>query len=79
METVIWQSYSQDEIIVLGIINTSNESQINNFIDENSITFPIVFDPGSPGGVQGGDTYDLYYLPNNVFKNTTLYYFKCYY
>ena len=65
METVIWQSYSQDEIIVLGIINTSNQTQIDNFVEENSITFPIIFDPGSPGGVQGGDTYDLYYLPNN--------------
>jgi len=29
------------------------------------LTFPIAFDPGSSGGVQGGDTYDLYYLPNN--------------
>ena len=29
------------------------------------MTFPIIYDPGSPGGVQGGDTYDLYYLPND--------------
>ena len=65
METTIWQNYPQDEVIVVGIINTSNQSQTNNFIEENSITFPIVFDPGSPGGVQGGETYDLYYLPNN--------------
>ena len=62
---MIWQSYSQDDIIVLGIINTLNQTQINNFVEENSITFPIVFDPGSPGGVQGGETYDLYYMPNN--------------
>ena len=34
------------------------------FVEENSLTFPIAFDPGSSGGVQGGDTYDLYYLPN---------------
>ena len=65
IETLIWQSYSQDDIIVLGIINTLNQTQINNFVEENSITFPIVFDPGSPGGVQGGETYDLYYMPNN--------------
>ena len=65
METLIWQSYPQDEVVVLGIINTSNQGMINTFVEENSITFPIVFDPGSPGGVQGGDTYDLYYLPNN--------------
>ena len=38
---------------------------IGNFVDENSLTFPIVYDPGSSGGVQGGDTYDLYYLPND--------------
>ena len=65
METTIWQSYPQDEVIVVGIINTSNQSQTNNFIEENSITFPILFDPGSPGGVQGGNTYQDYYLPND--------------
>jgi hypothetical protein len=34
-------------------------------VEENNITFPILFDPGSPGGVQGGETYDMYYLPND--------------
>ena len=65
METLIWQSYSQDEVVVLGIINTSNQSMVNTFVEENSISFPILYDPGSSGGVQGGDIYDLYYLPNN--------------
>ena len=65
METVIWQEYQDDGLIFLGIINTSNQNMINNFVEENNITFPILFDPGSPGGVQGGDTYDLYYLPND--------------
>ena len=51
--------------MVVGIINTSNQGQLNEFVAENSITFPIIFDPGSPGGVQGGDTYDLYYMPND--------------
>jgi len=51
--------------VVVGIINTSNQNQLNQFIEENSITYPIIFDPGSPGGVQGGDTYDLYYMPND--------------
>ena len=51
--------------MVLGIINTSSQSQINQFVSENSLTFPIIYDPGSPGGVQGGDTYDSYYLPND--------------
>ena len=65
METAIWQAYQDDDVIMLGIINTSNQNQINNFVEENSITFPILFDPGSSGGVQGGDTYDDYYMPND--------------
>ena len=65
METTIWQEYQDDGIIMLGIINTSNQVQINNFVAENSITFPILFDPGSSGGVQGGNTYDNYYMPND--------------
>ena len=65
METTIWQEYQDDNIILLGIINTSNQPLIDGFIEENSITFPILFDPGSPGGVQGGDTYDDYYMPND--------------
>ena len=65
METAIWQEYQDNGIIMLGIINTSNQNQINSFVEENSITFPIIFDPGSQGGVQGGDTYDDYYMPND--------------
>ena len=55
METAIWQTYQNEDVIMLGIINTSSQNQINNFVEENSITFPILFDPGSSGGVQGGD------------------------
>ena len=29
------------------------------------MTFPILYDSGSSGGVQGGDVYDLYYMPND--------------
>tara|TARA_B100000131_G_scaffold314111_1_gene350436 strand:- start:558 stop:1058 length:501 start_codon:yes stop_codon:yes gene_type:complete len=65
METAIWQQYQNNDVIVLGIINTSNQNQVNNFVIENSITFPILFDPGSSGGVQGGDTYDDYFMPND--------------
>ena len=64
METAVWQEYNQ-EVSVVGVINTSNQGQINSFVTENSITFPIIFDSGSPGGVQGGDVYDMYYLPND--------------
>ena len=65
METSIWQEYNQNEVITIGIINTNSQNQINTFVEENSITFPILFDPGSSGGVQGGDTYDDYYMPND--------------
>ena len=65
MEISIWQAYQEDGLVMLGIINTSNQNQINSFVDENSLTFPILFDPGSSGGVQGGDTYDYYYMPND--------------
>ena len=65
METTIWQEYQGDGVIMVGIINTSNQNQIDNFVEENSLTFPIIFDPGSPGGPQGGYTYNEYYLPND--------------
>ena len=65
METAIWQNFNQSEVLFLGISNTNNQNIISNFIEENSLTYPILFDPGSPGGVQGGDTYDLYYMPND--------------
>ena len=65
MEISIWQAYQENGLVMLGIINTSNQNQINSFVDENSLTFPILFDPGSSGGVQGGDTYDDYYMPND--------------
>ena len=65
METTIWQEYQNENVTVLGLINTFDQSLINNFVAENSITFPILFDPGSSGNVQGGDTYDDYYMPND--------------
>ena len=65
METAIWQNFDQNEISFVGISNTNNQNIINNFVEENSLSFPILFDPGSSGGVQGGDTYDMYYMPND--------------
>ena len=38
---------------------------LDGIVDKIKATYPIVFDPGSPGGVQGGDTYNLYYMPND--------------
>tara|TARA_Y100001970_G_scaffold41940_1_gene52152 strand:- start:56616 stop:57113 length:498 start_codon:yes stop_codon:yes gene_type:complete len=65
METAIWQNFDSNEVMVIGISNTNNQNIINNFVSENSLTFPILYDPGSSGGVQGGDVYDLYYMPND--------------
>ena len=65
IETSIWQEYNQEDVVTIGIINTSSQNQISSFVDENSITYPILFDLGSSGGVQGGDTYDDYYMPND--------------
>ena len=65
METAIWQNFNQEEVIFVGISNTNSQSVISNFVEENGLTFPILFDSGSPGGVQGGDVYDLYYMPND--------------
>ena len=65
METTIWQTYPQDEVLLFGISNTNNSNIIGNFVEENNLTYPILFDPGSSGGVQGGDTYDDYYMPND--------------
>ncbi len=50
---------------VVGVSNTNNTDVINQFVAENSLTFPIIYDTGSSGGVQGGDVYDLYYMPND--------------
>ena len=65
METALWLNFDQEQVQMVGISNTDNQNTIFNFIQENSLTFPILYDSGSPGGVQGGDTYDLYYMPND--------------
>jgi len=65
LETSVWQNFGDENLVFAGISNTNNQNIVNNFIEENSLTFPILYDPGSSGGVQGGDTYDLYYMPND--------------
>ncbi len=65
METAIWQNFIEEGVLVVGISNTDNQNTINNFVAENSLTFPILYDSGSSGGVQGGNTYDDYYMPND--------------
>ena len=65
METAIWQNFNQSDVLFVGVSNTNNQTIISDFVEENSLTYPILFDSGSPGGVQGGDTYDLYYMPND--------------
>ena len=65
METTLWLNFNQENVQMVGISNTNNQNTISNFIQENSLTFPILYDSGSSGGVQGGDIYDLYYMPND--------------
>ena len=65
METTFWQTFDQEEVLLIGISNTNNQNIISDFIAQGGLTFPILYDPGSSGGVQGGDTYDLYYMPND--------------
>ena len=65
METALWLNFDQEMVQMVGISNTNNQNIISNFVSENSLTFPILYDSGSSGGVQGGDTYDLYYMPND--------------
>tara|TARA_Y100001970_G_scaffold10127_1_gene11974 strand:+ start:378 stop:875 length:498 start_codon:yes stop_codon:yes gene_type:complete len=65
METTLWLNFNQEMVQMVGISNTNNQNIISNFVSENSLTFPILYDSGSSGGVQGGDTYDLYYMPND--------------
>ena len=65
METALWLNFNHDQVQMVGISNTNNQNIISNFVEENGLTFPILFDSGSSGGVQGGDTYDLYYMPND--------------
>ena len=64
-ETAIWQNFIDDDILFVGISNTNNQNIISNFVAESSLSFPILYDSGSPGGVQGGDTYNDYYMPND--------------
>ena len=65
MEIALWLNFNHDQVQMVGISNTNNQNIISNFVEENGLTFPILFDSGSSGGVQGGDTYDLYYMPND--------------
>ena len=65
MQTAIYETYISQGVQLVGVSNTNNSNVINQFVSENSLTFPIIYDTGSSGGVQGGDVYDLYYMPND--------------
>ncbi len=66
-ETSIWQTFPQDSVYVVGI-TAVGQNQINQFVMDNGITYPILGDEssggnGGPGGF-GGVVYDAYYIPN---------------
>lgn len=67
LETSIWQTYSQDSLIIVGITSV-NQGQIDQFLDETGITYPILQDESNNGGSGpggfGGVVYDNYYIPN---------------
>jgi len=65
LESAIWQSYPQDSVIVVGI-TAVNQNQINQFVEETGLTYPILQDEptGGGGGGFGGEVYDDYYIPN---------------
>ena len=48
------------------MITSVNQNQINQFVDETGITYPILQDQssGGTGGNFGGVIYDEYYIPN---------------
>ena len=66
LETSIWQSFPQDSVTLVGITSV-NQSQIDQFLEDTGITYPILQDESSngsgPGGF-GGVVYDDYYIPN---------------
>ena len=63
LETSIWQEYSDDGVNMVGI-TAVNVNQINQFVIDNGITFPILNDTPSGQGIGTGVIYDQYYIPN---------------
>ncbi len=63
METSVWQEYSDEGVILLGITPV-NENQSTQFVIDNGLTFPILQDTPSGQGIGTGIVYDQYYIPN---------------
>ena len=63
LEVSIWQEYSDRAITLVGI-TAVNEGQINQFVIDNGLTFPILKDTRSGPGIGTGVIYDQYYIPN---------------
>ena len=63
LEVSIWQEYSDEAVTLVGI-TVVNEGQINQFVIDNGLTFPILKDTRSGPGIGTGVIYDQYYIPN---------------
>ena len=63
LEISIWQEYVDDGVTLVGI-TAGNQGQIDQFVIDNGLTFPILKDTRSGPGIGTGIVYDQYYIPN---------------
>ena len=63
LEISIWQEYVDDGVTLVGI-TAVNQGQIDQFVIDNGLTFPILKDTRSGPGIGTGIVYDQYYIPN---------------
>ena len=63
LEISIWHEYINDGVTLVGI-TAVNQGQIDQFVIDNGLTFPILKDTRSGPGIGTGIVYDQYYIPN---------------
>ena len=63
LEISIWQEFVDNGVTLVGI-TAVNQGQIDQFVIDNGLTFPILKDTRSSPGIGTGIVYDQYYIPN---------------
>ena len=63
LEISIWQEFVDNGVTLVGI-TAVNQGQIDQFVIDNGLTFPILKDTRSGPGIGTGIVYDQYYIPN---------------